>query len=177
MRGMPPRELHVGEEPGGVHSVRQRIFHGREYLVDVPTVRAASTARAWGRRMRVPAAKIARKARIWTRTAQKVTCCAQAVRREHGVTCPERPRKVNARIAEREDSRCRAGQSHETRVRRAGPEASPRLPAQALPMRVSPALWGLRNPRKAARSVCLVCQASLVTSRVSSLVTSARLAR
>ena len=86
--------------------------------------------------------------------------------------CPERPRKVNARIAEREDSRCRAGQSHETRVRRAGPEASPRLPARALPMRVSPALWGLHNPRKAARSVCLVCQASLVTSRVSSSVSS-----
>ena len=40
MRGMPPRELYVGEELGGVHSVRQRIFHGREYLVDVPTVPA-----------------------------------------------------------------------------------------------------------------------------------------
>ena len=40
MRGMPPRELHVGEDPSGVHSVRTRIFHGREYLVYVPTVPA-----------------------------------------------------------------------------------------------------------------------------------------
>ena len=38
MRGMRPRELHVGEEPSEVHSVQQRIFHCREYLVDVPTV-------------------------------------------------------------------------------------------------------------------------------------------
>ena len=40
MRGMPPRELHVEEEPSGVQSMRKRIFHGREYLVDVPTVPA-----------------------------------------------------------------------------------------------------------------------------------------
>ena len=40
VRGMRPRDVHVGEEPRGVHSVPKRIFHGREYLVDVPTVPA-----------------------------------------------------------------------------------------------------------------------------------------